>query len=414
MGQVVRNYDVAVVVASVAGCTAAILFARAGLKVALIERRQDIDAYRKFCTHYIIACATPVMVRLGLDKMIRAAGGLESELELWTRYGWIRPHPGKDKFTSGLNIRREKLDPMLRQLADETPDLALILGYAACGLVEENGRFTGVVIQNNVLKRKLTIQAKLIVAADGHYSKMGQMAGVPTRKWPNNRFAYMAYFRDTPLNSGDNAQIWFQDPDIVYAFPTDGGLTLLTVAPMVDKLDEFKQDIRGNFYRYWQDVPDGPAVCPEKQISEIIGIVKGHIIQRQASLPGLAFIGDAALSSDPVWGVGLGWAFQSAGWLFDDSLLSLKGDGDLDRALVKYRWRHRLSLAGHNWHINSYANGRGFYPFEKLYFAAAARDGALAGRMHAYAARKIVFLELAAPHWAIWAGLVLLGKGLIR
>jgi hypothetical protein len=86
----------------------------------------------------------------------------------------------------------------------------------------------------------------------------------------------------------------------------------------------------------------------------------------------------------------------------------------LDSALVKYRWRHRLSLAGHNWQIKSYANGRGFYPFEKLYFAAAARDGALAGRMHAYAARKIGFLELAAPHWAVWAGLVLLGKGLIR
>lgn len=406
-----QQYDVVVVGASVAGCTAAILFARAGLRVALIERQQELTAYRKLCTHYIQACANPVLERLGLDEMIRAAGGLESELEFWTRYGWIRPEPEKHDPVVNLNIRREKLDPMLRQLGAETPGLELILGYAACELIEEDGRFTGVVAQNNVLKQKMTVRAKLIVAADGHYSKMSQMADVPTRKWPNNRFVYMAYFRDLPLKSGNNAQIWFQDPDIIYAFPTDENQTLLAVGPTVDKLDKFKQDIEGNFYHCWENVPNGPAVCAEKKLTDIFGMVKGHIIQRQASLPGLALIGDAALSSDPVWGVGLGWAFQSAGWLVDETVAALKGNGDLDKALVKYRWRHRLSLASHHFHIKSYANGRGFYPFEKLYYAAATQDGALAGRIQAYAARQIGFFDLAAPHWALWAGLVLLRKG---
>lgn len=414
MTQEVRRYDVAVVGASVAGCTAAILFAREGLKVALIERRQEIEAYRKLCTHYIQACANPMLERLGLDDMIRAAGGVETKLEFWTRYGWVRPQPDEQDPVVNLNIRRQKLDPMLRQLAADTPGLELILGYAACGLVEENGRFTGVVAQNNVLKRKIRVQAKLVVAADGHYSKMGEMAGVPTRKWPNNRFAYMTYFHDLPLKSGNNSQIWFQDPDMVYAFPTDDDLTLLLLAPTIDKIGEFKRDISGSFYRYWEDLPNGPTVFPEKQITEIVGMVKGHIIQRQASLPGLAFIGDAALSSDPVWGVGLGWAFQSAGWLVDETVAVLKGEGDLDRALLKYRWRHRLSVASHHWHIKSYANGRGYYPFEKLYYAAAALDSALAGRMQAYAARQIGFLELAAPHWVAWAVWVMLRSKLIR
>jgi flavin-dependent dehydrogenase len=46
MIQEVRQYDEAVVWASEAGSTAAKHFARAGLKVALIELRQEIDAYR--------------------------------------------------------------------------------------------------------------------------------------------------------------------------------------------------------------------------------------------------------------------------------------------------------------------------------------------------------------------------------
>lgn len=414
MTQEVREYDVAVVGASVAGCTVAVLLARAGLRVALIERRQELEAYRKLCTHHIQACANPVLEQLGLDEMIRAAGGLESELELWTRFGWIRPQPEIDKADRSLNIRREKLDPMLRQLAAETPGLELILGYAASDLVEEDGRFTGVVVQNNVLKRKMVVKARLLVAADGHYSKMGEMSAVPTRKWPNNRFVYMAYFRDVPLKSGHNAQVWFQDPDVVYAFPTDDCLTLLAVAPTVDKLDAFKEDIPGNFYRYWEALPDGPVVCPEKQVTDLFGIVKGHIIQRQASLPGLAFIGDAALSSDPLWGVGLGWAFQSAGWLVEETLAALKGEDDLDKALVKYRRRHRLSLASHHWHIKSYAGGRGFYPFEKLYYAAAARDRVMARPFYAYARRQISFLELAGPHWAAWAVWVMLRSKLIR
>ena len=31
--------------------------------------------------------------------------------------------------------------------------------------------------------------------------------------------------------------------------------------------------------------------------------------------PGLALVGDAALAIDPLWGVGCGWALQSAQWL---------------------------------------------------------------------------------------------------
>ena len=112
------HYDVAIVGASIAGCTAATLFARRGLKVALIEREADPNAYKKVCTHFIQPSATPTIERLGLAGSIEAAGGIRNGIDLWSRWGWIRGSLDKDYPypTYGYNIRRQKLDPMVRTL----------------------------------------------------------------------------------------------------------------------------------------------------------------------------------------------------------------------------------------------------------------------------------------------------------
>ena len=70
------QYDVAIVGASIAGCAAAIFFGRAGARVALIERDRDPSGYKKLCTHFIQASATPTLDRLGVAKLIgRSWGG---------------------------------------------------------------------------------------------------------------------------------------------------------------------------------------------------------------------------------------------------------------------------------------------------------------------------------------------------
>ena len=70
------DYDVAVVGASIAGCTVATLLGRAGARVALLERRPDAASYKTMCTHFIQPSATPTIERLGLAERIAAAGGI--------------------------------------------------------------------------------------------------------------------------------------------------------------------------------------------------------------------------------------------------------------------------------------------------------------------------------------------------
>ena len=123
------DFDAVVVGASVAGCTAARLFAQRGARVALVERRPDVDAYKTVCTHYIQPSATPTIEKLGLAALIEEHGAVRNSIDLWTPYGgWIR-HRGDAPY--GYNVTRQVLDPLLRRLTAATPGVELLSGYTA-------------------------------------------------------------------------------------------------------------------------------------------------------------------------------------------------------------------------------------------------------------------------------------------
>ncbi len=142
-----NEYDAVVVGASVAGCTVATFLGRQGARVALLERSPKEDAYKVICTHAITACATGTLQRLGLAEQIETAGGLRNGADLWTRRGWIRPRPraGATELPYGYNIRRERLDPMIRSLAAGTDGVDYLPGATVTELIRDRaGRPRGV------------------------------------------------------------------------------------------------------------------------------------------------------------------------------------------------------------------------------------------------------------------------------
>ena len=84
-----RDYDAVIVGASLAGCSTAMLLAREGAQVALVERRPDPDAFKRVCGHFIQSSAVPTLERLGLLEAMEAAGAVRSRLRMWTRWGTI-------------------------------------------------------------------------------------------------------------------------------------------------------------------------------------------------------------------------------------------------------------------------------------------------------------------------------------
>jgi 2-polyprenyl-6-methoxyphenol hydroxylase-like FAD-dependent oxidoreductase len=110
---------------------------------------------------------------------------------------------------------------------------------------------------------------------------------------------------------------------------------------------------------------------------------------RTPTAPGLALIGDAALATDPLFGVGCGWAFESAEWLADAVAPALRGEERLEAGLRRYRRRHSRHLRGHAWMIHDYASGRKMQPPERLLFSGAARDPRAAKVFDAFGSRQI-------------------------
>lgn len=392
------EYDVIIVGGSISGCTAAMLFARRGLQVALIERKADANAYKKVCTHFMQPVATPVLERLGLTGLIESAGGLRNRLEIWTRWGWIRDLEGTGSY--GYNIRRETLDPLLRKLTASTVGVDGMTGHVARHLIENNGRIVGVEIADqdgNVL----LLRSRLVVAADGSQSDMATLAGIQTRSKPNKRFTYYTYYRDLPLSSTANSHYWHLGPNLAYAFVNDHGLTLLGIFLPHDQLQEWKRDVQGNFVRFWETVPDGPRPHEAERRSEMRGMIKMPNLSRPGASRGMALIGDAALSLDPLWGTGCSFALLSADWLVDctaDALCEIPGSvRAVDRGLALYRKRHSQMTREHANHIASFSRIRDYGPLEVLLLSAATRDTIIARCVLAYIGREIGVTQLMNP-----------------
>ncbi|WP_426362233.1 NAD(P)/FAD-dependent oxidoreductase [Streptomyces sp. E-08] len=382
-----HDYDVVISGASLAGCAAAILLARRGARVALLERRSRPTAYKALCTHSLTANATPVLEELGLLPALEKAGAVRNEARWYTRWGWIEPGaaPGPE-LPYGYNVRRSTLDPLIRSRAAETPGVDVLLGHRVTGLLQEAGRTVGVRATTDGGERE--IRGRLVVGADGKDSAVASFAGAPTRKHENARFGFLAHFRNLPLPDGIS-HAWFLVPDMAYAFPNDDGITVVAVLPDKMRLPEFRADLEGSFLSFVRSLPDAPPIDSAERVTKITGTVDYPLHTRTPTAPGLALVGDAALTGDPLWGVGCGWALQSARWLADAVAPALTGGGDLDRSLAVYARRHRRRLGGHQFLAADFAKGRPFNPVERLMFSGAARDGALARHMHLFASRLI-------------------------
>lgn len=365
------DYDAVVVGASLAGCAAAIQLGRAGLRVAVVEKQPDPQAFKRICSHFIQASGVPALERLGLLEVLEAAGAKRPRIHMWTQWGWIEAPP--ERAGRGVNLRREVMDPLLRSTAAGTPGVEMMLGWSAQRLLKEGEVFAGVAVRNPAGEER-EIRARLTVGADGRDSRIAELSEVPVKTYPHNRIAYGGYFEGGAPPYAPDATAWFLNPQWAAGFPTDNGLTFYAAMPTKDWLPRFKSDPAGALVDFIANVPDAPPIREGRLVDSPMGKVDMTNRMRRPIAPGLALIGDAALATDPLFGVGCGWAFQSAEWLCDSVRPALQGDEPLEKGLARYRRRHAKELRGHAFFIHDYSTGRRFNPAERMIWAAAARD----------------------------------------
>lgn len=400
--------DAVVVGASLAGCTVAILLARMGAKVTLLERHAQPQSHKQLCTHFIQPSALPVLQRLDIDRLIEDAGGVRNSAEVHTPSGWVGHHldAGPDGAPQyGYNIRRLRLDPMMRDLAARTPGVSMMTGTSAQVLIERSGRITGIEVATGGVRSR--IDGRLVVAADGRHSELARMAGIEPRTSPNRRFGAMAAMRHVDLRRGATSQMWITGPDVAYVFPNDDDVTVIAVMGPKARLDEHLADPLESLKARLRSLPDAPQLNRAELMGHVLTVRDYPNLWRPPVVRGMALVGDAMTSVDYLWGVGCGWAFQSGAWLCDSVSDALRSGADLQPGLERFD-RLCSRLSGHRFLINDFARRLSLNPIERLMFAAAAKDPGMARHLNRFGARldgPATFLSPRAILKAAWVNL---------
>ncbi|WP_327588044.1 FAD-dependent monooxygenase [Nonomuraea sp. NBC_00507] len=372
------DYDVVIVGASVSGCTAAILYGRAGLRVALLEKHRSIDTPKRLCGHFLLGRAQTPLRRLGLWDDLLATGAGTGDVSIRTAYGWTdRSRGGVPPF---LSVRRTTLDPILRGSAAATGGVDLLLGRTVTGLLTEGHRVTGV--RARLLDgTEETHAGRLIVGADGYRSKVASLAGVPERFTPNGRAFFYTYYRNVRHTLPTPAALWWHERDWVVLAPTDGGLTQVAVMPAKDTLPPDLTDHAGYIERYVASLPDAPDLTRAERAAKVVIAPDYPLIRRHPTpVPGLALIGDAALTADPTPAPGCTWALLSGQWLADATAPALLAGDDPASALRRYRRVHRALEREHAF-MRGGAEVAPPNPVQRLLHEAAVHDPEVARRL---------------------------------
>jgi len=302
--------DVVIVGARCAGASTALLLARAGARVVVVDRgRYGTDS---LSTHALMRGAVLQLHRWGVLPAIVEHG---TPAVTATTFGYrheevtvaIEPKHGVEALYAP---RRTLLDGLLSAMAVES-GAEVIYGVNVDGLIAgADGRVRGIAATAG--GRRHTIEADLVVGADGLYSTVARRVGaepvVAGRHAAAVLYSYWAGVHEA------NYRWMFRQDASIGAIPTNGGTCVFVSVPAA----QFKERVRGNateaYHRLLREV------CPEfgarlegaSRVEPVHGF-GGHpgFIKRSTG-PGWALVGDAGYFKDPATAHGITDALRDA------------------------------------------------------------------------------------------------------
>jgi flavin-dependent dehydrogenase len=328
----VREHDVVIVGGRVAGASLAVLLARQGRNVLVVDR--EAFPSDTLSTHYVSALVVDNLARLGvLDDLLAAGFRKLSRTRTYVEDCVFEgpAMPGAHGF--GLAPRRDVLDSLLQQRAVEA-GAELLTRTRVDGLVEEDGRVAGVLVDGR------EIRARIVVGADGKTSKVAEWVGAESyREVPAQRPAYYGYYHGIAPLTEPAVELFFVDRTVGFLFPMRPGEDCIALELQAEDFDEFRADPQTVFEERFRALPgmearlDGAAL--EGKLKGTKGVAN---FLRVPYGPGWALTGDAAYLKDPITGLGIGDAVTQA-FLLADALGAWLDGGDWDETMAGYHAR---------------------------------------------------------------------------
>jgi 2-polyprenyl-6-methoxyphenol hydroxylase-like FAD-dependent oxidoreductase len=329
-------YDAIVVGARCAGSPTAMLLARAGHSVLLVDRAGFPSD--TLSTHYIHQPGVARLRRWGLLDRVVATGCPPARRLTFDvgPFALTAAPTAADGADAGYAPRRYLLDQILLEAAAEA-GAEVRERFSVSEIVVEDGRVAG--IRGRAAGgATVTERAPMVIGADGMRSRVARAVGAPTYgARPGRTCAYYTYWSGVPL---DGAELYPRDGRMIIAGPTNDGRIIVAVFWPRDEFHRVRVDIERSFLEAAALAPSlAERMRAGRRADRFFGTGDLPFFLRKPHGPGWALVGDAGYHKDPITAQGISDAFRDAELLAEAVDDGLGGRRPLEEALAGYERR---------------------------------------------------------------------------
>lgn len=326
-------YDIAIVGARCTGAAAAMLLARKGYRVVMIDRDPP-GSDMAHSTHFVQPVAVSKLRKWGL------LAGLEAACPAFDSYSadfgvvaFNGKPPAVDGDARGFCPRRQLLDGLL-----VTGALAAGAGYLPNTRVVDvtrlGERVNGVRIVT-AEGRTQDIAAELVIGADGPGSTVAaKVDAAHYHEAPAQQVTLWGYWADLPV---DGLAMTFDTGQAIYMGPSSGGDTLVGVNWEMSRYKALNGDVEQDYYATIARLqPALAAQLGKSRLSTELRKGSTRNFLRVPHGPGWVLLGDAGHKKDPCTAQGITDAFNDVDECVEVIDAGLRGGEDLAAGLARW------------------------------------------------------------------------------
>jgi flavin-dependent dehydrogenase len=328
-----KSYDAIVVGARCAGSPTAMLLARKGYRVLVVDKATFPSD--TISTHLIHPPGIAALSRWGLLDPVLATGCPPIDTYAFD-FGpfTIEGAPGTNEFPAAYAPRRTVLDKLLVDAASNA-GAEVREEFTVEEILIEDGLVTGI-RGHGKGGQSVTERARVVVGADGRHSILARTVSPEQyNEKPQLLAAYYTYWSGLPMNG--RFEVYSRSYRSFAAWPTNDGLTLVIAGWPFTEFEANKKDVEGNYHKVLATVPAfAERVRPAKREERFVGTAVPNYFRKPFG-PGWALVGDAGYNKDFITAFGITDAFRQAELCATALDESLTGARPFDAAMGQYQ-----------------------------------------------------------------------------
>jgi 2-polyprenyl-6-methoxyphenol hydroxylase-like FAD-dependent oxidoreductase len=301
-------WDAIIVGARCAGSPTALLLARRGHRVLVVDRaRFPSDT---ISTHIVHPPAVAALARWGLRDRLVSTGCPPVHTYVFDFGPYrIAGAPGTSDSPVAYCPRRTVLDELLVRAAAEA-GAEVREGFTVDGILTDGDRVVGIRGRSSH-GAMVEERARVVIGADGRHSTLA--AAVHPEQYherPPILCGYYTYWSGLPMEN--RFETYVRAARGFAAAPTHDGLTLVIAGWPYAEFEANKGDVEGHYLRVFDQVPSFAArLRSARREARIAGAAVPNYFRKPYG-PGWALVGDAGYNKDPITAQGIADAFHDA------------------------------------------------------------------------------------------------------